>query len=72
MEEELNWTEAEAGRMRAETSLMREELTEIEVAVGDMKKELELERIILDRLIADLELMQEAERALLEALFPQN
>ncbi|GKV03775.1 hypothetical protein SLEP1_g16021 [Rubroshorea leprosula] len=72
MEEDLNRTEAEAGRTRAEASGMREELTEMEAAAQDMQNELELERLTLDGLIADLVLMQQAEQALLEILFPQN
>ncbi|GKV03779.1 hypothetical protein SLEP1_g16025 [Rubroshorea leprosula] len=72
MEEQLNRTEAEVGRMRAEASRMREELTETEAAAQDMQNELQLESITLDGLIADLVLMQQAEQALLEILFPQN
>ncbi|GLT85676.1 hypothetical protein SLE2022_038580 [Rubroshorea leprosula] len=73
MDEALNRTEAEAVRMRAETSRMREEVAEMEAAAAaDKEKELELGRVKLDRLLADLVFMQEVEQALLEILFPPN
>ncbi|GKV03774.1 hypothetical protein SLEP1_g16020 [Rubroshorea leprosula] len=72
MDEALNRTEAEAVRMRAETSRMKEEVAEMEAAAADKEKELELGRVKLDRLLADMVFKQEVEQALLEILFPPN
>ncbi|GKU99949.1 hypothetical protein SLEP1_g12723 [Rubroshorea leprosula] len=58
--------------MKAETSSIRKKVEEMKSAAEEKKIELELEKLTRDRLLVELQLMQEAEQALREILFLPN